>query len=229
MSYFSRVTFEAHSREELKWLHRLRGQPYAQHRALWGFFDRPTGTRQPFLFRELAEDPHSSHRLSFFLVSEDVPSAADRNWHVTSKDFRPKLQAGQQLQFAVRLNPTRSERMHGEPRKRGKRQDLVISRLHELGVPLRQRAAERHRIVHEELPQWLRSRSRGRGFEIESCAVTHYDVLRLRKDEQEVTLSVADFFGCLRVTDPNALDETLRQGLGHGRSFGLGLLLLKPV
>jgi CRISPR system Cascade subunit CasE len=42
-------------------------------------------------------------------------------------------------------------------------------------------------------------------------------------------LSVAELSGVLQVTDPEALMRTLTHGLGHGRSFGLGLLLLKPV
>lgn len=224
MSFFSRVTFQAHNRDELKQLYCLRNQPYAQHRALWRFFDRPFGTEQPFLFREMAED--SLHSLRFFLVSDEPPLAVGNSWHVESKSYEPKLHVGESFHFRVRLNPTRSERVSG---KRGKRQDLVMSRLHELKVPREQRAAERQRIVHEELPQWLRLRGESRGFEIDYCVVDCYEVRRLYKAEREITLSVADLSGRLRVTDAGALGKVLQGGFGHGRSFGLGLLLLKST
>jgi len=222
MSYFSRATFNARSRDEIKSLNRLRAQPYLQHQELWRLYRQKNGANQPFLFRELA-DP-ASNQVQFFLVSAEPPASTDSAWKIESKVFDPQLLEGQAYQFSVRLNPTRSERVSGE---RGKRQDLVISRLHELAVPPDRRAEERQRIIHEELPRWLSKRGERHGFTLEDCAVQSFEILRVRKDAHEITLSVADFSGRLRVTDPDALKVALCSGIGHGRSFGLGLMLLR--
>jgi CRISPR system Cascade subunit CasE len=223
MSWFSRVTIGARNSDELRQLRALCDRPYAQHQALWALFDRPEGTEQPFLFRQMAGN--ADDVLRFLLVSDDPPGSGRGCWRIETKQYQPKLREGERLRFNVCLNPTRTERAaHG----RGKRQDYVMSRLHQLQVPEALRAAERRRIVHEELPQWLAERAVSRGFELESSLVDRFDVLRFRKGEHMVTLSVAEFSGELRVVDPERLSSVLRRGLGHGQSFGLGLLLLKP-
>ncbi len=223
MSWISRVTLGAGNREELRQLRGLKTMPYAQHQALWSLFDKPRGSLQPFVFRQMVDD--SDDTLRFLMVSDDRPRVGDVQWRIESKPYRPQLQPGQCYRFNVRLNPTRSEKVVNG---RGKRQDYVISRLHQLQVPTSQRAAERQRIVHEELPQWLRARGETRGFMLEQCAVESFEVQRLRKGEHAVTLSTTEFSGGLTVVDPEKLSVVLREGLGHGRSFGLGLLLLRP-
>jgi CRISPR system Cascade subunit CasE len=223
MTSFSRASFVASSRDEIRQLNQLRTSPYSQHQALWTLFDRPEGTQQPFVFRALSDEPRVQR---FYLVSAEPPRADSSVWSIESKPYTPRLSPGQRFQFNVRLNPTRSERVPGQ---RGKRQDYVISRLHELGVPETERAAARHRIVHEELPQWLADRGAQHGFDLEHASVQSHVVHRFARDRNRVTLSVAELSGVLQVTDPEALMRTLTHGLGHGRSFGLGLLLLKPV
>lgn len=224
MSWFSRVTIGARNGDELRQLRALCGRPYAQHQALWALFDRPKGTEQPFLFRQMMGDA-AGDMLRFLLVSDDPPGSGRDCWRIETKQYQPKLRQGERLRFNVYLNPTRTERV---AHSRGKRQDYVMSRLHQLQVPEARRAAERQRIVHEELPQWLAERAVSRGFELESCVIDRFEVLRFRKSEHMVTLSVAEFSGDLRVVDPERLSEVLRRGLGHGQSFGLGLLLFKP-
>lgn len=229
MSWFSRLTLQANNREELKQLNSLRESPYAQHQALWRLFDATPGSRQPFVFRKMDSEIVSVLRL--LVVSKEAPNNQN-GWQVESKPYHPQMQVGDRFNFSVRLNPTRSEpskdTMPNGRRTRGKRQDFVISRLHQLQPPKEQRAAERQRIVHEELPQWLAKKAEKNGFFIEDCAVERYAVQRTRKNEHEVTLGMADFSGILRVTDKNLLRHALLNGLGHGRSFGMGLLLLKP-
>lgn len=223
MSWFSRVTLDAQNRSEKQRLQMLRDQPYAQHQALWQLFDRPAGMEQPFVFREIAQD--ADDVLQILLVSDAKPAANADGWRIESKSYEPQLRADARFRFSLRLNPTRSEK---RPDGRGKRQDYVISRLHELDVPREQRPQERQRIVHEELPQWLRTRSEVRGFAVETALVERHEVLRIHKRGQDVTLAVADFSGVLRVSDASLLTESLRHGIGHGRSFGMGMLLLKP-
>ncbi|KFN49275.1 type I-E CRISPR-associated protein Cas6/Cse3/CasE [Arenimonas composti] len=223
MSWFSRVTMTASTREDRRRLRRLHSDPYQQHQVLWTLFARPPGSRQPFLFRQLLDDDET---LRFLLVSEDRPAAGEPGWRVESKPYSPRCAEGTSYTFNIRVNPTRSEKS-GDGR--GKRQDYVISRLHQLGVTHDERAAARRRIIHEELPSWLARRAAGSGFELGQCTVDRHDVLRVRKDVHDVTLGVAEFSGVLKVSDPERFAKVLVEGLGHGRGFGLGLLLVRPT
>lgn len=229
MSWMSQVTFRAGSRDQLRSLNTLREQPYAQHQALWRFFDAPEGTPQPFLFRRVEWD--SQLAIRFLMLSAEQPGRDADGWHIESKRYQPQLEVGQRFRFSVRLNPTRSERTEVQrgKRARGKRQDYVMSRLQELGIGRDQRALERQRIVHEELPEWLKGRSARCGFELLHCETERFEVCRMRKGDHDVTLSVADFSGVLGVRDVDAFTRVAQQGIGHGRSFGLGLLLLKRL
>lgn len=42
-------------------------------------------------------------------------------------------------------------------------------------------------------------------------------------------LSSVDISGRLRVSDPAALQRALFGGIGHGKAFGCGLLLVRPI
>jgi CRISPR-associated protein Cas6/Cse3/CasE, subtype I-E/ECOLI len=222
MSWFSRVTLLASPRGEGENLRDLRVHPYRQHQALWRMFECPEGTPQPFLFRQLPDEDAAV--LRFLVVSKERPREIP-GWRVECKPYQPRLREGNRYRFDIRLNPTRTE---PSPDGRGKRQDYVMSRLHQLQVSPARRAAERQRVVHEELPEWLRRRGERNGFVVESCHVGRYEILRMQKGIHAITLGVAEFSGILRVQDPEKLATALLNGLGHGRSFGLGLLLLKP-
>lgn len=226
--YLSQVAFRPQQRDDYRLAHQLMSMPYLQHQKLWELFDCPPGTEQPFLFRQSDVDQLPR----FLVVSDSAPKSKDTRWHIQSKAFSPMLKVGQVLSFSARLNPTRSVRLPGG--KRGKRQDLVMAALHK--VALDQRASERQRLVNSELPRWLSSRGAQAGFEVVEdadrllCAVTRYEVLRFRTTASKpstVTLGCADFVGQLRVTDPSRFVQTLYHGMGHGRSFGLGLMLVK--
>jgi CRISPR system Cascade subunit CasE len=230
--------------------------PYRQHQELWKLFQAEPGTEQPFLFRAMP-NPVSGQR-RFMLLSEQAPIPRP-DWNVRSKVFQPALTIGQQLGFSIRLNPTRSVRppsTSGE-RVRGSRQDLIMASLH--SVPRSDRAAARARLVHEELPNWFARLAVRHGFKVSRasaplddddgfsfaeaggsrllCSVERYEVLRtevLRQraggtERQHVTLGSADISGKLEIIDPDAFRRALLNGIGHGRAFGLGLMLVQRV
>jgi len=227
--YLSQVAFRPQHREDHKLAHQLLSMPYLQHQKIWELFQRPPGSEQPFLYRQSEADELPR----FLVLSDEPPKTHDPRWQIQTKAFRPNLHIGQVLSFSARLNPTRSLRRPGE--KRGKRQDLVMAALHE--VASEKRGVERQRLVNCELPLWLSTRGEQAGFAMVEdedrlrCAVTRYEVLRFKTtaspEAHSVTLGCADFVGQLRVTDPDRFAQTLHQGIGHGRSFGLGLMLIK--
>ncbi len=230
MSYLSQVIFSPQSRDDHGLANRMLVAPYLQHQTLWTLFTKAPGTPQPFLFRQVLD----SRVPKFLLLSDEPPSVPSARWQVQSKLFVPVLRRGQVLAFQARLNPTRSERRPGA--QRGKRQDLVMSLLHQ--VPAENRAAERQRLLHERLPQWFADRGAAAGFKVVEergslqCAISRYEVMHstARQDgtDRKVTLGCADFGGRVEVTDPDRMTACLRSGIGHGKAFGLGLLLVRP-
>jgi CRISPR system Cascade subunit CasE len=42
-----------------------------------------------------------------------------------------------------------------------------------------------------------------------------------------ITLSVVDYEGVLQITDIDLFKKVFQEGIGQGRSFGLGMLLIK--
>jgi CRISPR system Cascade subunit CasE len=231
VSYLSQVVFSPQNRDDHGLANRMLVAPYLQHQTLWTLFAKPAGTAQPFLFRQMLD----ARVPKFLLLSDEPPSVPSASWRVQSKLFVPTFRPGQVLAFQARLNPTRSERRPGD--QRGKRQDLLMSLLHQ--VPAERRATERQRLLHERLPQWFADRGSVGGFKVveESgnlqCAISRYEIIQsaVRQDgtERKVTLGCADFSGRLEVTDPDRLNACLRRGIGHGKAFGLGLLLVRPA
>lgn len=89
--------------------------------------------------------------------------------------------------------------------------------------------------------QWLRSLlTRQGGAELVDAQVTSYRQLGVTRRSQKrgagdarhsriVNGPEAILAGHLRVADPHAFARLLRQGIGRHRSFGFGLLLLRPA
>ncbi len=118
-------------------------------------------------------------------------------------DLSDGLRAGQRLRFRLEANPTvtRDGKRHGL-----QREEEQLAWLDRQGQPNQQG-------------------DRG-GFAVESAVVTRQDRLVLQKHDrrQRITLYAALFDGYLVVRDPQTFEQTLRAGIGHGKSLGLGLL-----
>jgi CRISPR system Cascade subunit CasE len=54
-------------------------------------------------------------------------------------------------------------------------------------------------------------------------------VLRKPGQAEPIVLCAIGFEGVLTVDKPDALQHALRNGIGRGKSFGLGLLSLAPL
>ncbi len=215
---------------------RLEG-PYAEHQWLWRFFPAPEGTPRDFLFRSM----DTGHGCRFYVVSAREPQHVEAAWQVRSKPYMPRLSVGQQLHFDVRVNPVVARQRDG----RSRRDDVVMSRKKQL---LAERGLRRWRdwqgpdrpaeydLVNETCWQWLCEAAEG---EFSRGAKAGFRVAResLRADGYQqhnavakgVRFSTVDLSGLLEVTDNDAFCRTLGSGIGRGRAFGCGLLLVQPV
>jgi len=188
---------------------------------VWSLFADSSDRRRDFLFREM-ELPGLP---SFLILSVRMPEQ-QRGWYVETKEFAPQLEPGDLLSFSLRANPV-IRRHDGS----GKvvRHDVVMDerlRCRQAGnIPPRQL------LAHEAGGNWLLSRQDALGVRFDEAAlrVDGYQVRRFGKDAGSGLIHVAtlDFVGAITVVEPNVLLANVYRGIGPGKSFGCGLMLLR--
>lgn len=214
---------------------RLSG-PYAEHQWLWRFFPAPAGTSRDFLFRRMEMGSGSR----FYVLSGREPTRLDESWAISTREYAPLLHAGQRLSFEIRVNPVVTVQRDGKAR----RDDVVMHRkkqlLQERGLSQwkdwqgADRPAE-YDLVTDACRDWLcgeprqPSRAHRAGFQLMDGSLRADGYQQHRADGKGVRFSTVDLSGELEVLDPQALGAALRQGIGHGKAFGCGLLLVRPV
>lgn len=189
--------------------------PYEMHRTLMrAFGDDLTGER--VLFRV-----DTDRRTGTPTVL--VQSCAEPDWRFlddatgyllsgagdnpAARSFEPQFAAGQALQFRLRANPTKKL----SDRRTGTANGVRVGLYEE-----------------EEQLAWLGRKGQDGGFAVSSCHVIpegKLDHTRGAGDARaKMPLLAVRFDGVLHVTDPDALVQTLRAGIGSAKAFGFGLL-----
>ena len=226
--YFSLITpTEGRERDAA---HEWASGPYVEHQWLWRLFPAPEGTPRDFLFRrrDLGEIPR------FYVVSKRPPLTQGAAWDIQTRDYAPALEVGARLRFDLRANPVVT---HARDGKRG-RHDVVMQEkkrmLKERGLARWQDWQDEDKpalyvLVREACGTWLRARALRLGFEVdeEGLAVDGYQ--KHSEKDGRVSFSTVDFSGELTVIDSSAFAVTLRDGIGHSKAFGCGLLLVRRI
>lgn len=230
--YFSSLAPDLADPAVLPWLTGTE-DPQADHRLIWRLMDLPADAQRSFLFRRIYPQGTPA-----WYVIDERPVPQQPGWNIASKSFTPQLQAGQRLEFSVRVNPVITRR-EGQGRQR---HDLVMDEKHRKHWRSKLRA-EREPLadlVQRAGARWLTEPAGGDGLcraeragfrvEVGTLACDGYRQHRLpRRGERPISFSTLDLAGVLEVIDPERLRQTLRVGMGHGKAFGCGLLLLKPL
>lgn len=196
------------------------GSPYALHQTLrWAFpgagqdgAPLPEGER--VLWRLDTTTAPGGQPAPTLLVQSVTPpdwgalNARDEGyllgWEVRTLDLAPALTPGRVLHFRLHANVTvRRTDEHGHSARHG---------LHR----------------PEEQLGWLERQGQRAGFDVLGADITRAGRTRTRKGRQVITLHTVTFDGALQVTDAVALERAVRDGLGHARSLGCGLLSLAP-
>jgi len=215
---------------------RLHG-PYAEHQWLWTFFPAPEGTPRDFLFRRMDGDTGSR----FYVVSARGPKATSRVWDIRTRPYAPQLHTGQRLRFDVRVNPVVASMRDGKSR----RDDVVMhekKRLVQeknLGRWADWKGAEKpaeYDLVQSVCTRWLCGALEGRtsraelaGFSVVDGTLAADAYTQHEGGMKSVRFSTVSLSGELEVLDPERLVSTLHRGLGRGKAFGCGLLMVRPV
>lgn len=203
--------------------------PYEQHQALWKLFNvaREVRTdRAEFLFR--AEQQNGLP--VFYVLSRRQPQDQASLWRVESKQYKPDIHAGDRLSFKLRVNPTIAR-----PNAKGensKRHDVVMDAKKRMGwkeLSDESRLSLSH-VAYEAGSCWLRDREERLGCTVanDGLRVDGYSTWRQR-GRKNIELSTLDFDGYLIVNDQARFLEALLLGVGRGKSFGCGLLLVRRI
>jgi CRISPR system Cascade subunit CasE len=111
--------------------------------------------------------------------------------------------AGFTLNYSLRAAPDKAVRPEGS-RARGKR---VALKTEEERLAWMQRQGERHGFrVH-----WVRE-------------LAHRHMRDTKPTGDVIAINYSDFFGLLEVVDPDVFENAIRNGIGSGKAWGLGLL-----
>ena len=221
---------------------------YALHQRLWMGFacdpevdtdsqfidawrppQEPRRNARPFLFRV-----ETDGRPRILVQSDVLPdwSKAFRNAPgyllepPTVKEVDIQLHEGQELHFRIRANPTkrppRTKNADGEIVKESKRPHLAVKEPQQQWRWLEDRLAPAGRI------------DRFGTIETENKTIPHpqKQILtgikppRGERPRQEILVVSQLFEGLLTVTNPDAMQELLQNGIGPAKAFGCGLLSL---
>ncbi len=191
------------------------GRTDRSHRLLWAVFSDGPDRARDFLWRE--ED------LGRFLVlSARVPLDPHGLFEIESKSFEPNFATGDKLRFTLRANAVVTRKIVGA---RGKRDDVVMRRLH--AVPGPERARRRDEIAREAGRDWLINQGEKAGFGVEACDAAAYRTLAVPRDgERPIQLGVLDLEGRIEIRDSSAFLPALTRGFGKAQGFGCGLMLI---
>ena len=191
------------------------------HHLVWTLFADAPDRERDFLWREHAPGV-------FYLLSSRRPADAHGLFDLQPpKLFDPVLMPGDRLSFDVRVNATVSR--GGAPGVRGKRCDIVMDAIH--GANGQTRADARRDAVGGVAAAWIERQGKEAGFDVAQIAVQGYSVLQMPRGRGQAAakFGVLDLNGVIAVRDPTAFLTSLRRGLGRGKAFGCGLMLVRRV
>jgi CRISPR system Cascade subunit CasE len=202
-----------------------KGDGYQIHKLVWKLFADHPDRKRDFIYRHKPVNGWPN----FYTVSQRAPLDASGMWEVTSKEYCPKLRAGQLLGFTLCANPIRSKR---DVKDRQHRHDVIMEA--KVEVKMRGETISVPDLIQDYGCRWLLDRAASHGFGAtpEGIRVDGYRQHRLFKGKgnHAVSFSTVDFNGVLTVTDPDIfLEKCLFDGVGPAKGFGCGLMMVRRI
>lgn len=226
--YLSRVQLDSDRIDATQLGRLLKGDQYLPHQLLWRLFSSGEGNdrdkTRPFIYRVMDNGTWPT----FYLLSDTEPEDREGHFRVASKPFNPKLQPGTRLRFDLRANPVKRRRT-GEGRQQ--RHDVVMDAKRK---QTQEGEVEELRVLeHRAGKEWLGQRAADLGFSLsdEFFAADSYRQHRIPRagKRSPIKFSSLDMRGVLEVTDVGRFQKALFDGIGPAKSFGCGLLLIRPA
>lgn len=224
--YFSRVQLDPQQLGAKQLGRLVKGDQYFPHQILWQLFSSGQGEdrdkKRSFIYRGMDDGT----KPTFYVLSEEEPQDNNGYFHISSKPFSPKLQAGMRLRFDLRANPVKRSRTEDGKQQR---HDVVMDKKRQ------QQDAEPNMraLEHDAGRTWLEQRGPALGFTLsnEYFAADSYRQHRIprRGGKKPIRFSSLDLRGVLEIEDVDRFRKALLQGIGPAKSFGCGLLLIRPA
>lgn len=213
--------------------------PYHAHQIVWKAYPGHTGGDRPFLF---SLDRYGSHYS--LLVQSSVPpdwSFLEDDADVSQKSVNPEqVPTGTSLRFFLRANPTVDRKGYPDGKTRrvavGTNPELVFKQMGSPEkTPMEPSAVARWR--DKELKAWLQRHGQRSGFRIvEDEVITGPIVSRKivrtengRPKGRPMIFHEVEFTGLLQVEDMDAFKDAWSGGIGRGKAFGYGMLMIRPA
>lgn len=132
------------------------------------------------------------------------------------KPYNPKIATGEVLRFDLFASVER--------RKEQKGYDPVAKLHFEQGTPWKEAA----RTV---AAQWLQQKGEPHGFAVQELAEATYEPVTCvrKKDRAAIRHAAIRMSGILKVTDEAKFRSALLKGVGRGKAWGLGLVLVRRL
>lgn len=177
---------------------------YTIHKLVYSLFPKESNSKRDFLYFNNAINPDKENNI--LILSERKPVDCGIGKIKRSMEMPEEFFNCKSYNFEVQLNPIL---MNSKSRKR---------------IPI-------ECSDDEALRDWLVKKSSELGFSVQkdNICVKDTGVVSFTRKEQKITLERAIFTGILTVTNRNAFLKSAKNGIGHGKAFGFGLLQLKPL
>jgi CRISPR system Cascade subunit CasE len=196
--------------------------PGKRHDLVWTLFGDTAERDRDFVFRV---DDRGGRLVVMAYAPRQPDPAQQRLWDVQSRPFTPQLYPGDRIRFDLRLNPvkqhnnTRIDEVYDLFRR-----EREAAKAANVAVP------DRLNIAREVGADWLDRRAQSLGIDLDRETVkaesyTTNPVFRPGK-RKPFTLSILDLKGEADVTDPSALTRALTRGIGRGRAYGCGMMMI---
>jgi len=191
---------------------------YKLHKSIWTLF--PGMDKSCFVYRVTKEG-------WIYSISTVPPTDTTGKWRVKSTEiYNPNLYTGLQIQFLTLVNATNDYTVNGKTSNHGIINDLVHG-LIKSGKP-RSAWPQPDEICQQATRKWLDKEGSKKGFHVDHFCVRGQHTKQFPNDRTGdlITYAGLDIWGILTVTDPEKFREVLLKGLGRGKRFGYGYLMV---
>jgi CRISPR system Cascade subunit CasE len=227
--FFSRVRLDPGVTEFSRITKVIQSCVYREHQIIWDLFDNQKDSERDFLYRrfDLGRVPQ------FFVLSKRHPKNTNDIWSIETSPFQPKVNAGDQFSFNLRINPVVTKKIDGAKNPKSRKHDDVVMETRSKYKKSGKDMPSNNEIIHEAGIKWINEKAEKNGFNItqNQVIVEGYTQLTGKKDREghSIQLGVLDYSGILKVTEPEKFTTALLTGIGRAKAFGCGLLLLKRI
>jgi len=181
---------------------------YSIHRVVYALFPKIGEEARDFLYADKGGDFNTRNIL---LLSKRPPVPPEIGI-IDSKPIPAAFLSHECYAFAVRLNPTKRDKVSGNT--------VAIRGSKTTGQTQR-----------DVLAEWFTQKTLNQGFAVEKAGLIVADVgvQQFTKGGSVVTHGKATFIGKLYVTDRTLFVKSFEEGIGRAKGFGFGLLQIVPL